>query len=110
MYPASRGSIHITSPIDVYSPPDFDTGFISHPADLPAFVWAYKKSHEIVRRMPSFVAEIAGPQVTDTVPVGPGGEIRNREYSKEDDILVENLVRQRISTCFHPLFGPPGLP
>jgi alcohol oxidase len=50
LYAASRGYIHITSPNDVYAPPDFDAGYFSDLADVPTLVWAYKKTREIVRR------------------------------------------------------------
>jgi len=50
--------IYITSK-DVYSTPDFDAGFLSHPADLPPQVWAFKRVREIVRRMPCFRSELA---------------------------------------------------
>jgi len=34
LYAASHGYIHITSPMDVYAPPDFDEGYLSDPADV----------------------------------------------------------------------------
>jgi len=95
-YPASRGSIHVTSPTDVYSPPNFQAGHLSHPADASAIVWAYKKTYEIARRMPSYVAEVAGPDIPEPMPGV------SRVYSKEDDDLIETWVRERVDTCFHP--------
>jgi hypothetical protein len=55
-YPLSRGEIHIISK-DVYADPYFMTGFLSHSADLPPQVVAYKKNREIMRRMPCFRGE-----------------------------------------------------
>jgi len=104
LYPASRGSIHITSSTDVYAPPNFDTGFLSHPADTPPLIWAYKKINEIARRMPSFVGVVGSPQPADEMP---GEKLENRVYSKEDDPDVEKRVRERIQTCYHPRFVPP---
>jgi len=100
MYPASRGSIHVISPTEVYAPPNFQAGHLSHPADVSPIVWAYKKTYEIVRRMPSYVAEVAGPLIPEPIPGA------NRVYSKEDDELIEKWVRERVDTCFHPRFLP----
>jgi hypothetical protein len=99
-YPASRGSIHVTSPTDVYTRPDFQAGHLSHPADAAAVVWAYKKTYEIARRMPAYVAEVAGPDIPEPMPGA------RRVYSKEDDALIEKWVRERVDTCFHPGFLP----
>jgi len=99
-YPASRGSIHVTSLTDVYSPPNFQAGHLLHPADASAIVWAYKKTYEIARRMPSYVAEVAGPDLPEPM-LGV-----SRVYSKEDDDLIEKWVRERVDTCFHPRFLP----
>jgi len=103
LHPASRGSIHITSAIDVYAPPNLDAGFVSHPADIPLLIWAYKKIHEIVRRMPSFIREVGGLQLSDETP---GGDRGHPFYSKEDDALVEKRMRERIQTCYHPMLVP----
>ena len=39
--PAGRGSLHISS-AQPHAPSDFDAGLLSHPADLPVHIWAYK--------------------------------------------------------------------
>jgi alcohol oxidase len=109
LYAASRGHIHITSPTDIYSPPDFDAGYLSNSADISPFVWAYKKTYEIVRRLPSFVEEIAGPAVTlsldaiSQVQEVPK-ELKDRVYTSEDEIMVEKFVRERIHTTYHPWY------
>lgn len=57
LYPASRGFIHVTS-TDPHEHPNFDPGFLSHPADLMPLVWNYKFNREIVRRLPSYRGEV----------------------------------------------------
>lgn len=87
-YPFSRGSIDITSK-DVYAEPDFDAGFLSHPADLSPQIWAYKKNREIVRRMSCFRGEC-----TPTHPA----------FSAESDAACrEPPVSQEASNRIHPL-------
>ena len=104
LYAASRGHIHITSPTDVYAPPDFDAGFLSNPADVPPFMWAYQKTHEVIRRMPSFIEEVAGPAVSlasDALSAQPDlpGEIKDRVHNPAS---VEKFVRERVHTTYHP--------
>jgi alcohol oxidase len=98
MYPASRGSIHVTSPTDVAAFPNFDAGHLSHPADVAPIVWGYKKLYEIARRMPSYVAEVGGPDIPEPKP----GVART--YSKEDNELIAKWLRERVDTCYHPRF------
>ena len=108
-YPASRGYMHISSK-DPHAPLDFDTGMLSHPADLPVHVWAYKKMRSILRRLDVFEGEIpaGNPKfgqdskagmVTEGAPlVGP-----DPEYSAEDDRAIEEWVRDNIGTCWHSM-------
>ncbi|RPA90913.1 alcohol oxidase [Choiromyces venosus 120613-1] len=56
-YPASRGTIHVTSS-SPYEEPDFDPGFLTHEADIGPNVWGYKLGREIVRRMPCYRGEL----------------------------------------------------
>lgn len=56
-YPASRGTIHITSS-DPYVEGDFDPAFLTHEADLAPNMWGYKLGRELVRRMPCYRGEI----------------------------------------------------
>jgi len=108
-YPLSRGSLHISSN-DVYAAPDFEAGFLSHPADLAPHIWAYKKNREIMRRMTSFDGE-----VEDTHPPFPviskaacidkyDPDIKMIEYSAEDDKILQQWVREKIGTCWHSLY------
>jgi len=94
----------------VNSPPDFDAGFLSHPADVALFVWAYKKSREIVRRMESFAGELPGthPQYSETsAAVCLTGEaprnLKDIVYSAEDDEVIAQWIRQVVLTTFHSL-------
>ncbi|EJD40360.1 putative methanol oxidase [Auricularia subglabra TFB-10046 SS5] len=56
-YPFSRGSIHIKS-ANPYEDPNFDSGFLNHPADIPPIRWSYKKVREIARRMDAYRGEL----------------------------------------------------
>ncbi len=106
-YPLSRGAIHISGK-DVYSPPEFNAGFLSHPADLAPFIWVYKKMREIMRRMPSFRGELA-----ETHPhFGEGSAAKCIEgynhadivYSLEDDEAIERWTREKVGTCWHSMY------
>lgn len=110
-YPFSRGSIHITSS-DINSPPDFDTGFLSHPADLAPQVWTYKTMREIMRRMPSFRGEIAAthPQfpresmaacISSYTPF-----VKDVVYSDKDNEAIEQWVRSKVETAWHSSWVP----
>jgi alcohol oxidase len=115
-YPFSRGSIHITSS-DIHSPPAFDAGFLSHPADLAPQVWAYKTMREITRRMPSFRGEIEA-----THPQFPRGSmaacissytpfVKDVVYSSKDNETIEHWVRSKVETTWHSSYAPgPGSP
>src|SRR5271155_5316383 len=100
-YPISHGHIHITSATDPLAPPDLDTGYMSDPLDVAALVWAYKKTHEIVRRMLAFIAEIGGPAIAEF----GAGEMK--VYTAEDDVAIEKFVRERVFTTFHPSYESP---
>jgi alcohol oxidase len=91
----SRGHIHITSGTDVYAPPEFDPGFLSHPADVAPLLWAYKKTREICRRMPALVADGLGAQL-------PGKDTGEMSDLSEDDAVLEKFARGRVMTTFHP--------
>ena len=105
-YPASKGYINITSK-DVNAPPDFDAGFLSHPADLSPQVWAYKKNREIMRRMPCFRGEYVPSH-----PLFPDGStaachLKDIKYAEEDDRAIENWVRNLVETTWHSMYVDP---
>ncbi|KAI9794817.1 MAG: hypothetical protein M1816_002945 [Peltula sp. TS41687] len=119
-YPYSRGSIHITSPtVDMMTnPPEFETGYFTHPADVPPLVWAYKKAREIARRLPAYRGELdlghpkfppgskaALESVNDDAVNGviDRSSIRDIEYSKEDDEAIEKYNRENVMTTWHSL-------
>ena len=105
-YPFSRGSIHITSS-DINSPPDFDAGFLSHPADLAPQVWTYKTMREIMRRMPSFRGEIAAthpqfPRESEAACISSYTPfVKDVVYSDEDNEAIEQWVRSKVETAWH---------
>jgi len=104
-YPASRGTIHITSK-DVHATPDFDAGFLSHPADLSPQVWAYKRNREIVRRMSCFRSEY-GP-THPSFPTGSAATCNAHnplKYTKEDDAAIEDWVRHGVETTWHSMYN-----
>lgn len=118
-YPYSRGDIHIVSK-DAQTPASFNTGFLSHPADLTKKVWAYKKQRELYRRTNAYAGELAigHPQfppgskaaLCDKHPV-PGGyktlEDRKNlpflQYDEKDDAAIEEFVRNNLNTTWHSL-------
>jgi alcohol oxidase len=101
-YPMSRGYINITSK-DVYAAPDFDAGFLSHPADLAPQVWAYKKNREIIRRMACFREEYAPSHPSYAEGPASCNNVSEPHYSKEDDSAIENWVRSHVETTWHSM-------
>ena len=113
-YPYSRGHIHITGPTMI-DPVDFDVGWLKDPndIDLKKHVWAYKVSREIWRRMSIFRGELASSHPnfaadSDAAVIekadGPVcfGDSRIK-YSAEDDKVIEQKVREILSTTWHSL-------
>lgn len=116
-YPYSRGSIHIASP-DLNDAASFDTGFLSHPADLAMHVWAYKKQRELGRRTNAYAGDL--PFAHPNFP--PGSEAATKEergakfntvedrrsvepikYTKEDDAAIQDWIRSNVATTWHSL-------
>lgn len=113
-YPYSRGHIHITSATDIDTGYDFDTGFLSHPSDIKAHLWGYKRAREIARRLPTYRGEVAAghPSFPDgskaaLVDIDVGDETfvvqGDIEYSPEDDEAIMNWIRETVNTTFHSL-------
>lgn len=114
-YPYSRGHIHITSP-EVSDPPDFNMGFFSEATnmDIKKQVWAYKKGREIMRRTamyrgeyiprhPQFPKGSKAACVEEWDDNSMDGEMRDLEYSAEDDAAIEKYLRENIQTTWHSL-------
>lgn len=112
-YPYSRGTTHITGP-NLDDPLDFDLGFFTDKddIDLKKQIWAYKKQREIMRRTQMYRGELASGH--PAFPVGsaaacvntttsPAEEIRDLEYSTEDDAAIEQFLRENINTTWHSL-------
>ncbi|KAJ1301181.1 hypothetical protein OPQ81_003592 [Rhizoctonia solani] len=108
-YPASSGHVYITS-MDPYSPPDFHAGFLEDQADIEAHIWMYKKSREILRRMPSYRGEYL--PFHPRFPEGSKAscvmleralppEIEDLIYTEEDNAALEDWVRERSDTTWH---------
>jgi alcohol oxidase len=103
LYPSSKGSIHVTSATDVFAAPDLDLGYLTRPNDLVLLKWAYKKTHEIIRRLPSFVMQIRGPTVASEKK-GLHIERKDLVYTPEDDERIEEYIRENVDTTFHPWY------
>lgn len=114
MYPYSRGHIHITGP-EVGDPLDFNVGYFSDEGDvdIKMQMWAYKKSREIMRRTAMYRGELAL-----THPPFPAyskaacttfeeerdlSSVKDLEYSPEDDMILEQFLRENINTTWHSL-------
>lgn len=110
-YPYSRGSIHITDKEDVLTGYEFDTGFLNHPSDLKKQLWGYKLSREIARRLPYFNGELelghpkfpSGSKASLTSGNHASGDVKDIEYSKEDDEAIEDWIRGNLNTTWHSL-------
>nr|XP_018263426.1 uncharacterized protein I303_03295 [Kwoniella dejecticola CBS 10117]OBR85584.1 hypothetical protein I303_03295 [Kwoniella dejecticola CBS 10117] len=114
-YPASRGSIHISSP-DPFAPPIATTGFLTRPEDLPVHVWYYKKQREFSRRLPFYEGEEpdSHPRFDPKSPARlRSSDDPNRTdkpveddsipYSPEDDKAIEDYVRENVATAYHSI-------
>ncbi|KAI2616869.1 GMC oxidoreductase [Hypoxylon sp. NC1633] len=114
-YPYSRGHLHITGP-DVSDPVDFDVGYLSDAGniDLKMHMWGYKLGREIMRRAPMCCGEVLSHQ--PLFPAGSkaaaleewsrsaeDGEVRNLEYTPEDDAAIEKYIRENLQTAWHSL-------
>ncbi|PBP28225.1 hypothetical protein BUE80_DR000827 [Diplocarpon rosae] len=118
-YPFSRGSIHISGP-HLADALKFKTGYLSDPNgfDLKAHVWAYKKQREIMRRTTIYRGELASshpkfspdsraacvdhnnPEIEVFIKARGLGDI---EYSEDDDLAIEQYLRDNLGTTWHSL-------
>lgn len=100
-YPQSRGSIQITGP-SLNDTAEFRTGFLSDETDFDAKtqIWAYKKQREVVSKMKLYASDIEGQQPIFT-PGSPAAE--GTGYSSEDDQIIEDFLRARVTTTWHPM-------
>ncbi|KAK6583677.1 hypothetical protein PZA11_003407 [Diplocarpon coronariae] len=109
-YPFSRGSIHITDKDNVIDGYEFDAGFLNAPSDLKKQLWAYKMSREIARRLPYYTGELElghpkfAPGSDAALTNGSlRGDVKDIEYSEEDDKAIEDWIRGNLNTTWHSL-------
>lgn len=82
------------------------SGFLNHPSDLKKQLWAYKMSREIARRLPYYNGELelghpkfpSGSKASLSNGAITNGEIKDIEYSKEDDEVIEDWIRGNLNT------------
>ncbi|KAF7319680.1 Alcohol oxidase [Mycena kentingensis (nom. inval.)] len=112
-YPASRGHLHIAS-TDLYADPDFDGGYLSHPADVAALRWGYKKGRELMRRLPAYRGPFlpAHPQfpagsAAAWAADGEAGPVAidapTFVYTEEDDAAIDLHTRALATTVWHSM-------
>ncbi|KFY38995.1 hypothetical protein V495_06236 [Pseudogymnoascus sp. VKM F-4514 (FW-929)] len=112
VYPYSRGHIHITSK-DPNTLLDFQTGFFSdaQDIDIKKAAWGYKKQREILRRMQIYRGEYAPghPPFADQSAAackeldGPLEDVVDIMYTPEDEIVLEQWLRQNVGTTWHSM-------
>ncbi|KAI1076642.1 putative alcohol oxidase [Whalleya microplaca] len=111
LYPSSRGHIHITGP-GIDDSLDFDPGTFSDPqgTDVKQHVWMYKKQLEIARRMKVFNGIAfdlppfpSGSKAASIEASGPVAEIKDIEYTTEDDKVLEQWIRGHGNSMWHPM-------
>ncbi|KAG2367035.1 alcohol oxidase-like protein [Suillus spraguei] len=112
LYPASTGSVHIKVDENGKETLDFTTGFLDDPSDIIPINFAYKKTREICRRIPSYRGELADAH--PKFPEGSAAACREASgpvdlnapdiiYTAEDDEAIENYHRDRVQTSSHSL-------
>ncbi|VUC33986.1 unnamed protein product [Clonostachys rosea] len=111
-YPYSRGHVHITGR-EVDDELDFDVGYLNdkHDIDLKKQLWAYKKSREIMRRTAMYRGEVeaghpawpAGSKAASAVLKEALTDVKDVEYSAEDDKAIELWIRQNLGTTWHSI-------
>ena len=120
-YPYSRGHMHITGP-KLTDPLDFEVGYFSDEGDkdVKKLIWAYKRSRELARRLSYYRGEVPEGQpafdasspaalvqldkpLTEVLGVSSIGEIKDLEYSREDDAAIEQFLRKFTHTTWHSL-------
>ncbi|KAI8633311.1 alcohol oxidase-like protein [Xylariaceae sp. FL1651] len=111
MYPSSTGHIHITGP-NLDDPGDFDPAIFADKAgvDIKKCIWAYKVQREIARCMSVYRGELAmfhPAFATDSKAVCVELQdpltlnIKNIEYSADDNAATEEWLRNNIATTWH---------
>ncbi len=104
--------MHITGP-SVEDPLDFDVGYFNdaHDIDMKKQLWAYKMQREILRRTNFYRGELAAghPKFPEgskaaTIEIEEQlSDVQNLVYSAEDDIAIEQWLRENVNTTWHSL-------
>ncbi|PPQ64199.1 hypothetical protein CVT24_008617 [Panaeolus cyanescens] len=108
-YPEATGFVHISSK-DPKARYNFHAGFLDSTADIVALRWSYKKLRELGRRMPCYRGEeptghpafketSAAAIVADDKP--HSADEPNIVYTPEDDEIIDDFLRARVSTSWH---------
>ncbi|KIK35819.1 GMC oxidoreductase [Suillus luteus UH-Slu-Lm8-n1] len=110
LYPVSAGSVHITMDENGKEALDFTTGFFDDPSDIVPLNFAYKKTREIYRRMPSYRGELAGahpkfPEGSAAACGEASGPVDLHApdiiYTAEDDAAIEKYHRDCVQSTWH---------
>jgi alcohol oxidase len=112
-YPLSSGHVHITGP-SLSDEIDFDAGYFTdkQQLDVKVLVWLYKQSRELMRRMNNFRGEYAKwhpkfAQNSKAATVATEGplplDVSYVDYSEEDDVAIEEFLRDSIKTMNHSM-------
>ncbi|KAG0693212.1 hypothetical protein DFH29DRAFT_1040493 [Suillus ampliporus] len=112
LYPKSVGSVHIKLEENGREGIDFTTGFLDDSSDIVPLNFAYKRLHELIRRMPSYRGEVpAGhphfPEGSAAICGKASGPVALNApdiiYTAEDDEVVDKFHRDTMQTSWHSL-------
>ncbi|OAX31048.1 hypothetical protein K503DRAFT_704329, partial [Rhizopogon vinicolor AM-OR11-026] len=111
LYPVSTGSVHIKMREDGKEELDFTTGFLDDPSDIVPLSFGYKRTREILRRMPSYREVSAGrprfPDGSAAVCGEASGPVDLNApdivYTPEDDQAIDEFHRNNVQSAWHSL-------
>ncbi|KIW84798.1 hypothetical protein Z517_00186 [Fonsecaea pedrosoi CBS 271.37] len=92
MYPASRGSVHITS-ADPFAPPRIDYGLLSHPADVDVLAAGLALADRV------FTSPHLRPRVKRRVYPAEGVDLQNPSVAREIVREAGTLINHPLGTC-----------
>lgn len=113
VYPLSRGYVHITGP-ELSDTLAFEAGILADAdeIDIKKCRWAYKMQRGIARRMETYRGEVASShprfpkgsqavciETDEPLPV----DVKDIEYTAEDDVAIEEWIRENLATTWHSL-------
>ncbi|KAJ8591710.1 alcohol oxidase [Rhizopogon salebrosus TDB-379] len=112
LYPISVGSVHIKSGEKDEEGLDITTGYLDDPSDIIPLNFAYKKTREIFRRMPSYRGEasVRHPSFPEGSAAACGeasGPVDMNApdiiYTAEDDEVIDKFHRDYVVSTWHSL-------